>query len=419
MLRWMQASLCVSAGLTLTWGLSSVGWAGPPIPQAKPQPPTAAVTARAAVDAPRVTISRQAGKPFTVVARKPLRTAQKVVRGQNDFEIEQPSVVAPIGVVPPPAPTELVEGYLDESQSEALKRLKDRSVKERWEKIHQEWLENRKKRDAQPTPVKPADPAAESTDPANSENPFEGTTPQVPVATERNSGDPAKTPDSIPTPREFDEAGRSGTLTPAVPTGEGVTRPEVPPDKVFLQSQQKPPQKLPTDEELTKMLNDDNGQRLPPPVRDPGAMPKITDIIPNPKERSTTQGRSVPEQDAKQYVALGDTPYTPRAFPEFTYNYESANVWANPLYFEDPHLERYGHTMHPLTQPIASTFLFALQLGGLPYQMAINPPNEKMYPLGWYLPGDNVPYRMRQIPLSLKGAAVETGVILGTQFATP
>ena len=414
MLRWMLDSICVSAGLTLAWGFSNTVWAASPIPKPKLQP--VIVTGHAAVDPARITISRQPGKPYTVVAKKPIRTARNVVRGQNDFEVESPTVVVPIGVVPPPAPPELVEGQLDEGQSEALKRLKDRSVKERWEQIHQEWLRNRKNREVPAASVKPAGPAVESTDPASSTNPFE-TTQQIPLAT---PGEGAEQPTNIPLPAETGELiSPDATLTPAVPTGEGVTRPSVRPDRVFLQSQQKPTQKLPTDEELTKMLNDDVGLRLPPPVRDPAAMPRISEIIPNPKERPKTQGRPIPEQDEKQYVALGDTSYTARAFPEFTYSFQPANVWANPLYFEDPHLERYGHTLPPVVQPFASTFLFALQLGGLPYQMAINHPNEKMYPLGWYLPGDNVPYRMRQIPLSLKAAAVETSVILGINGATP
>ncbi|MDB5340375.1 MAG: hypothetical protein JWN70_5994 [Planctomycetaceae bacterium] len=418
MLAWMQDSICVTAGLTLAWGLSSVAWAGPPAPKTKIKPQTDAVVGRAAVDPAGITISRQPGKPFTILARKPLQTTRNVVRGQNEFEVEPPTVVAPIGVVPPPAPTELVEGQLDERQSEALKRLKDRSAKERWEQIHQEWLRNKRNKEGQAAPTKPADPAAEQPgDPASTPNPFE-TNPQVPADTEGGPAGPSNVTDVPAEPLSPD-----ATLTPAVPAGDGVTRPGVNPDRVFLQSQQKPKpnEKLPTDEELTRMLNEDSGQRLPPPVRDPNAMPKISDILPNPKQRPANQVRPLPEEDEKRYVKLDreNSPYVPRSFPEFTYNFQAANVWANPLYFEDPHLERYGHTMHPIAQPFASTFLFALQIGGLPYQMAINHPNEKMYPLGWQLPGDYVPYRMRQVPLSLKAAAVETGVILGTQFATP
>ncbi len=415
MLAWMQDSICVTAGLTLAWGLSSVAWAGPPAPKTKPKPQTTAVTGRAAVDQPGITISRQPGKPFTILAKKPVHTARNVVRGQNEFEVEEPTVVAPIGVVPPPAPTEQVDGQMDERQTETLKRLKDRSAKDRWEQIHQEWLRNKRNKEVQAAPTKQADPAAEPSDPAGAANPFEAN-PQAPADAGGDAGVPADAGDAPGEPLSPD-----ATLTPAVPAGEGVTRPGVRPDRVFLQSQQKPNEKLPTEEELTRMLNEDSGQRLPPPVRDPGAMPRITEILPNPKQRPANQNRPLPEDDDKKYVKLDreNSPYVARSFPEFTYNFQAANVWANPLYFEDPHLERYGHTMHPIAQPFASTFLFALQLGGLPYQMAINPPNEKMYPLGWYLPGDNVPYRMRQVPLSLKGAAVETGVILGTQFATP
>jgi len=410
----MQDSLCVSAGLTLAWGLSSVVWADAPLVKVKAKPVPA--VARAAVDTAGVRITRQPGKPFTVIAKKPLKATRKiVVRGQNEFEEEPPTVVAPIDVIPPAAPTELIEGQLDERQMEALKRLKDRSVKDRWEQIHQEWLRNRKKREAQSTPATPDAPATEPADPANGANPFE-TDAQAPMATEGDAGVPENGADL---PGEQGSPDRS--LTPAVPASDGTTRPGVPADRLFLQSQQRPTEKLPTEDDLSKMLNDDSGLRLPPPVRDPNAMPRITEIIPNPKERPANAQRAIPEEDAKNYVKLDrqHMPYVPRSFPEFTYTFQAANVYANPLYFEDPHLERYGHTLHPIVQPFASTALFALQVGGLPYQMAINHPCEKMYPLGWYLPGDNVPYRLRQIPLSWKGAAVEAGVILGTQFATP
>ena len=169
-------------------------------------------------------------------------------------------------------------------------------------------------------------------------------------------------------------------MTPAVPASDGTTRPGVPADRLFLQSQQKPTEQQPTEEDLTRTLNDDSGMRLPPPVRDPNAMPKITEIIPNPKRRPANAQRAIPEEDPKSYVKLDKEhlPYLPRSFPEFTYNFEAANVYANPMYFEDPHLERYGHTLHPIVQPFASSALFALQVGGLPYQMAINPPCEKM-----------------------------------------
>ncbi|MES2792450.1 MAG: hypothetical protein V4719_22730 [Planctomycetota bacterium] len=421
MLRWMQDSICVSAGLTLAWGLSSISWAAEtPSVKTTVKSKSAAVSGRAAVDAP----ARAGARPTTVVAKKPLRVTRNVIRGQSEFEEQPPMVVAPTGVVPPPAPpeTEAAVAPTEETGTDALRRLKDRSAKARWEQSHQEWLRTRKSRleSQQPAPSRPATPDTESpassepaaSEPANAANPFD-TESQTPAAPSEIPAAPAGN-DLIPS----EPANPEATLTPAVP-GQGVTRPAVPADRVFLQSRQKPIEQLPNDEDLTRMLNDDSGLRLPPPVRDPAALPKMSEIIPNPKQRPDTSGRPIPEQDAKKYVKLDNIPYTPRSFPEFTYNFQAANVWANPLYFEDPHLERYGHSMHPILQTVSSTALFTLQLGGLPYQMAITPPNEKVYPLGWYLPGDYVPYRMRQIPLSWKATAVEAGLILGVGYATP
>jgi hypothetical protein len=92
------------------------------------------------------------------------------------------------------------------------------------------------------------------------------------------------------------------------------------------------------------------------------------------------------------------------------------NLYHHPLYFEDPALERYGHTYHPLVQPFASTGRFAVQLVGLPYQMTLQPVHAKEYTLGWYRPGDCAPKKHYQIPFNeeaaLMQAAVASGLIL-------
>jgi hypothetical protein len=70
-------------------------------------------------------------------------------------------------------------------------------------------------------------------------------------------------------------------------------------------------------------------------------------------------------------------------------------------------------------QPFASVGKFSAQLVFLPYQMAYAPPCSRVSPLGWYAPGDYVPYRLYQPPLSGKGAVVEAATILGVGYATP
>jgi hypothetical protein len=57
-----------------------------------------------------------------------------------------------------------------------------------------------------------------------------------------------------------------------------------------------------------------------------------------------------------------------------------------PLYFEEVQLERYGHTAGPVRQPFISGAHFFVNLAALPYKMAINPPHECQYALGYYRP---------------------------------
>ncbi|MFN0053392.1 MAG: hypothetical protein ACKV0T_14505 [Planctomycetales bacterium] len=108
--------------------------------------------------------------------------------------------------------------------------------------------------------------------------------------------------------------------------------------------------------------------------------------------------------------------YPVRSFPHFQYCWEPTNLSALPLYFEDFSLERYGHTRHYLIQPVFSAALAATQFVGLPYQMAIDPPWKKRYALGWYRPGQYVPYKYYQIPWNTQAAITEAGVLTGAYF---
>lgn len=372
----MQDSLRLSVGLGCICGLTSLGYAADS-PTTKP-----AAVGRAAVDAPQTAASKS-----PVRGSKTIRTAHQIIRAQNEFE--EPAAEERQGVIPPAEPNGAPAG------TDALKRLRDRSAKARWDQLHQEWLKTRKNRTPAPEPVRTQGPAAELTDEpaADTTNPFESNEPGS------EDGNP-----TIPAGPDFES---------------GKNRRELPVDPVLLQAQPKPRAPLPTDEELNKLLNQDGGERLPPPVRDPAALPKITEISPNPKERTTPVGRPIPELDPKRYVQLGNLPYTPRTFPESVYAFEATNVWSNPLYFEDPALERYGHAHHPIIQPIASVARFGAQVVFLPYQMTIKPLCSKIYPLGWYGPGEYVPYRCNQPPLNGTAAAVQAATILGFSYALP
>ena len=467
----MQASIRATAGLVCAWGVTGFGWAAE-LPATSTPQVFSAVAGRAAVDELR-----------PMVGKQPLRASRNVIRAQdpfgsptaklvtvsksnsaksdpaakpvseNPFEIPEPRVTVTTGVIPPAAPakptaprsappksapvrsapaqptttrTAAANPITTVGESEALKRLKERSAKARWEQLHDEWLKSRK--GPEPTTTAPrslptaslpttqvpaAGPVAPATKQPVEANPFEVLAPASQATTQPGQL-PAK-PAEVPPPSG--SAASPSAPVVARPSGDGVRRSSVNPIRALLQSQTQDQKaaEQPADEDATKPVREYNGL----PLSDPADLPKITDILPNPVDRSDPKGRPVPELDFPRYVRLGNAPYVPRAFPEFTYQFLATNVYSNPLYFEDPMLERYGHSNHPLIQPFASMGLFTLQLAGLPYQMAINHPTEKMYPLGWYAPGDYVPYRLRQIPLSLKGAATEAAVVLGVGYATP
>jgi hypothetical protein len=94
-----------------------------------------------------------------------------------------------------------------------------------------------------------------------------------------------------------------------------------------------------------------------------------------------------------------------------------------PLYFQDPVLERYGHSVeqfvgplgryltypvddptqstqrNQIVQPFFSAGLFALQIAAWPYNLIMDPPWEAQYDLGYYRPGDNIPNDTYWLPL--------------------
>ena len=447
----MLASLRVPAGLACIWGLTGLVEAAD---QSQPKPKPSATAGQAKVD-----VSPTGSKNKSPLAQQKARSNRNVIRGQNPFEladskvttanatveadkkvaenpfeVPEPRVTVNKDVVPPAAPKSLplpsapikpgqskaavikqVGAVTTETDSEALKKLKDRSAKARWEQLHQEWLENKK---AQASPPALTPPVAQ----------VKSTPAVIPSETEKPETKPSSTTESdnpfeVLSPIKQTPKSPETSVPPPPPEVSNARQPA--PKPVLEVAQPKAEDKPsatprnPANDADPSVEADGDATPLPPAVRDPADLPKISEILPIPRSKSEVPGRKIPEQDAKRYVRFGHAAYAPRTFTEFYYQYQATNVYSNPLYFEDPHLERYGHTTHGLLQPFVSMGLFSLQVAGLPYQMAINHPNEKVYPLGWYSPGDYVPYQLRQIPISGKGIATEAAVILGTGYLTP
>jgi len=116
---------------------------------------------------------------------------------------------------------------------------------------------------------------------------------------------------------------------------------------------------------------------------------------------------------------LSHEPYAGRNFTDSIYTWEASNLNYNPLYFEDPNLERYGNSRRDLVQPFVSMGRFTGQLLGLPYQMSIDPIRKKVYPLGYYRPGEYTPKRTSGIPWNTKAAVTQGLTVTGLVFLLP
>jgi hypothetical protein len=125
------------------------------------------------------------------------------------------------------------------------------------------------------------------------------------------------------------------------------------------------------------------------------------------------------EGELPQDCPLGNAVFQTRAFSPITYTWTASGLCHKPLYFEDVQLERYGHMAGPWVQPFASGAHFFLTVPILPYKMGLELPNECMYTLGYYRPGNCAPYLFDPIPLSVRGALFEAGAWVGGIYAFP
>jgi hypothetical protein len=108
-----------------------------------------------------------------------------------------------------------------------------------------------------------------------------------------------------------------------------------------------------------------------------------------------------------------------RVWGRTTFMWKASALCHKPAYFEDEALERYGHTWGPWFQPFVSGGHFFLTLPAVPYIMGLYPPQECIYTLGYYRPGNCAPYTIDPLPLSIRAALLEGGVWTGMVFLIP
>ena len=111
--------------------------------------------------------------------------------------------------------------------------------------------------------------------------------------------------------------------------------------------------------------------------------------------------------------------HLPRQWPQITYTWKASGLCHKPLYFEQVQLERYGHSWGPYVQPLMSGVHFFGTLPILPYKMGIRTPNECVYALGYYRPGNCAPYMIDPVPFTWRAAFFEGAAVTGISFIIP
>lgn len=235
----------------------------------------------------------------------------------------------------------------------------------------------------------------------------------------------------------FAEVGTNAVIPLAPPPAPPVAEPEslsLTPDETPLSIRPCRPARA-----IIQQVQDTEDYIARPPVNDPRKLKKITEIQPyynyepDPLVRAEDPCRNLcPRPDGApcdslngmpqacpDEVVLSNEEYIPRCFEENVFAWEASNIWYNPLYFEDYALERYGHTYPCWLQPFASVGRFSVQLVGLPYQMGIDHPCKRMYPLGYYRPGECAPKLHYQVPWNTRAALIQGGVTTGMIFLIP
>ena len=116
---------------------------------------------------------------------------------------------------------------------------------------------------------------------------------------------------------------------------------------------------------------------------------------------------------------IDDSEFTPRDWDEMYIAWTASGLCHKPLYFEEAQLERYGHSTGPYTQPAVSMAHFFGSLVVLPYSMGLKTPNECVYALGHYRPGNCAPYMLPAVPFTPRAALFQAGAVLGTISILP
>lgn len=174
-----------------------------------------------------------------------------------------------------------------------------------------------------------------------------------------------------------------------------------------------------------RAVPDDDADRTSPSFGGPLAKgpDSLTEPCPKPSDLKRidqiTTDISIEAGELPQECTLGDEVFAGRAWLCQTHTWKASALCHKPLYFEEVALERYGHSTGRVLQPLVSGAHFFGTIPLLPYKSGIHHCCECQYALGYYRPGSCAPYHIPPLPLSLRGAAKQTGAVLGVHAILP
>lgn len=116
---------------------------------------------------------------------------------------------------------------------------------------------------------------------------------------------------------------------------------------------------------------------------------------------------------------VDNSEFSPRSWDEMYIAWTASGLCHKPLYSEEVQLERYGHSAGPYTQPLISMAHFFGSVAVMPYSMGLKTPNECVYPLGYYRPGNCAPYMVPAVPFTARAALFQAGAIVGVGAILP
>lgn len=116
-----------------------------------------------------------------------------------------------------------------------------------------------------------------------------------------------------------------------------------------------------------------------------------------------------------------------RCWSMLCYQWDATSLCYRPLYFEQINAERYGYSCscccggcctNQLQSACAAAHFFGT-IPALPYLIGADCPGECKYTLGYYRPGDCVPWRCHRPPVDPVAALTAGGIYTGLVFAIP